>query len=476
MKKNKEKPAGLKISQLARLADVPIPTIKYYLKEGLLPRPAKTGRTMSYYGFDCVEKVRLIKRLRTERFFPLSVIRRLIESGATADGELALGEAMMHIPAAPADAAGVSRKQIAGRTGYSLRKIDRMESLGLITPRLTPRGKEYESDDCQVIALVRQREKAGLPFDYSLEMMSIYRRHIQRIVQEDARLFIRRMLPHSSPADAARHIREGDKALGAFMPLIKAKLVRAHAEKMVDTLNLAPPHIKEIFHFRSISRTAAPVSDIDDPFRRMFISAIRKNGKFLAAEMNSLGRSLLHMVKGDFRQSEQCLKHDSCPSHLLAFASVLEALAQYGNVSSGPGVFSPVHGISSALCRFESSREKSSASDTWLLTTYFRGAGLSIIPDIFDTHPLAHEDLTAVVDFTSIKKAEADDTWNRVLVELRLKCLYFLAEMYLHDDNIEAARDSLNLLRNHAEKDFYRRWATSNLKRLPKVQGLDDEC
>ena len=39
----------LKISELADAAEVPVATVRHYLREGLLPEPVKTSRNMAYY-------------------------------------------------------------------------------------------------------------------------------------------------------------------------------------------------------------------------------------------------------------------------------------------------------------------------------------------------------------------------------------------------------------------------------------------
>ena len=54
---------------------VPAPTIKHYLREGLLPEPVKTSRNMAYYPPEFVDRIRLIKRLQEERFMPLKAIK-----------------------------------------------------------------------------------------------------------------------------------------------------------------------------------------------------------------------------------------------------------------------------------------------------------------------------------------------------------------------------------------------------------------
>src|ERR1044072_3237825 len=70
----------LKISELAERADVPVATVRHYLREGLLPEPVKTSRTMAYSPPESADRIRLIKQLQEERFLPLKVIRELLES------------------------------------------------------------------------------------------------------------------------------------------------------------------------------------------------------------------------------------------------------------------------------------------------------------------------------------------------------------------------------------------------------------
>ena len=70
----------LKMSELAERADVPVATVRHYLREGLLPEPVKTSRNMAYYPPEFAERIRLIKQLQEERFMPLRVIRELLDS------------------------------------------------------------------------------------------------------------------------------------------------------------------------------------------------------------------------------------------------------------------------------------------------------------------------------------------------------------------------------------------------------------
>lgn len=53
----------MRISELARATDLSMPTLKYYLREGLLMPGAATSRTSADYGVEHVERVRLVRAL-----------------------------------------------------------------------------------------------------------------------------------------------------------------------------------------------------------------------------------------------------------------------------------------------------------------------------------------------------------------------------------------------------------------------------
>ena len=78
----------LKISELAERAEVPVATVRHYLREGLLPEPVKTSRNMAYYPPEFVERIRTIKRLQEERFMPLRVIKDTLLAERTPEAEV----------------------------------------------------------------------------------------------------------------------------------------------------------------------------------------------------------------------------------------------------------------------------------------------------------------------------------------------------------------------------------------------------
>ena len=68
----------LKMSDLERITGVGRSTIHYYLREGLLTPPRRTGKTMAYYDAGHVEELRRIRDLQEEGY-PLTLIKEMKE-------------------------------------------------------------------------------------------------------------------------------------------------------------------------------------------------------------------------------------------------------------------------------------------------------------------------------------------------------------------------------------------------------------
>ena len=68
----------VRISELSAASGVPIPTIKYYLREGLLPAGEQTSATRARYGENHVRRLRLIRALLEVGRLSISSIGKVI--------------------------------------------------------------------------------------------------------------------------------------------------------------------------------------------------------------------------------------------------------------------------------------------------------------------------------------------------------------------------------------------------------------
>jgi len=80
----------MRISDLALRADVSIPTVKFYLRQGLIPAGTATSATMAEYTSEHVERVRLVRALVDVGGLSLAAVRKVL---SILDGETTAGTA-----------------------------------------------------------------------------------------------------------------------------------------------------------------------------------------------------------------------------------------------------------------------------------------------------------------------------------------------------------------------------------------------
>jgi AcrR family transcriptional regulator/predicted DNA-binding transcriptional regulator AlpA len=145
MEYKEDKP--LRVSDLEKITGINRSTIHYYLREGLLSPPRRTGKTMAYYHAGHVKELRRIRDLQEEGY-PLSLIKEMKE------GSRGWKEAAAEEPAGAVD-----RKQqimekaveVFARKGYHkarITDITRAAGLGHSTFYLYFPGKKVMFMEC----------------------------------------------------------------------------------------------------------------------------------------------------------------------------------------------------------------------------------------------------------------------------------------------------------------------------------------
>ena len=74
------KPRTVRISELAARSGVPVATIKYYLREELLPPGSLTSATQASYNESHLERLRLIRALIGPAGLSIAQTRRVLQS------------------------------------------------------------------------------------------------------------------------------------------------------------------------------------------------------------------------------------------------------------------------------------------------------------------------------------------------------------------------------------------------------------
>ena len=227
----------MKIGELAAAAGVSVTTVKYYVKEGLIRPARKTGRNMAWYDPACVSTIGTIRLLQRERYYPLSVIKRLLSEPAQDGMSLELLDAIhkvdYHSSAGPVPLADAAR-----RTRLTTRQIGTLTEAGLVRPEIVGRRKFFREEDLGVMALVRRRMDAGIPFRQSIRSFVIYEKALRQAVEADVDVLATAMVVPSFTAESgAQMIRMSDETLDAFVALRRKALNREFGSRMLGEID-----------------------------------------------------------------------------------------------------------------------------------------------------------------------------------------------------------------------------------------------
>lgn len=207
-RKKKTEPELVRISELARRSDVPAPTIKHYLREGLLPSTRKTSRNMAYYDARLAERVKVIKRLQRECFLPLENIADVLEPAPSAKirDDLDAVQRRQLGALAPAIKAGAREaRRRRGADGTRRSRRDVLKNLQITEGDLTlleklslvgPRGDDaiYSGSDLELLDVIDETRRKGLADLFPMEILEPYADALRVLVKFELDLFRRRVL------------------------------------------------------------------------------------------------------------------------------------------------------------------------------------------------------------------------------------------------------------------------------------------
>ena len=222
----------LKISELAERAEVPVATVRHYLREGLLPEPVKTSRNMAYYPAEFAERIRLIKQLQEDRFMPLRVIRDLLERD---DAEPRRLQAMIELEdrileqALAGERGRMSVDEVGARYEVPAEVLDRLAELGV----LTPDEDGYSPSDVRIVEAISRFRAGG--YDESLGFTVYdtlrYKRALESLVTEEVGVLRERLAGDVEPDRALEIIEAGVGPLNELIGALHTKLLVAELER-----------------------------------------------------------------------------------------------------------------------------------------------------------------------------------------------------------------------------------------------------
>lgn len=190
----RREPELVKMAGLARLSGVPAATIKHYLREGLLPPPARQNRNVAYYDPGVADRIRRIKALQRDRFLPLKVIRDVLDGDALPSRDETLGAAIARVLSDRSGSESRSESELLA-AGMPPGELAWLTQLGLL--ELAEDGR-YRGDDLELLRVLGAARRAGIGAEMlPVTILSEYVEAMQRLVRAELRLFREGVLPRA---------------------------------------------------------------------------------------------------------------------------------------------------------------------------------------------------------------------------------------------------------------------------------------
>ncbi|MCU0598411.1 MAG: MerR family transcriptional regulator [Desulfobacterales bacterium] len=157
----------MKIGELIKLTGVSKESIHYYMREGVLQKPRKTGKNTADYSQAHVDQIRTIKALRENYYLPIPVIKKLIRKHKKQSHPEKSSFQFLIEKFKPLDqllsGEGVTGKEaFKDATGLSQKWLSRMEEWGILAPEEKDGDVFYSADNVIIGKLLVEMDRTGI--------------------------------------------------------------------------------------------------------------------------------------------------------------------------------------------------------------------------------------------------------------------------------------------------------------------------
>ena len=219
----------MRMGELSEASGVPAPTIKHYLREGLLPEPVKTSRNMAYYPPEFVERIRLIKRLQEERFLPLKAIKSVLDDDPDRANAILELEDRVLDRALAGERARTSAAEVRKRYGVPREVLDRLEELEVRSPN----SRGDSPSDITIIEAISRFRASGYDEQIGFTVYDTlrYKEALEKLVREEVDVVMNRLAGEVPPERVVEMLEAGAQPLKDLIAALHTKLMVAELER-----------------------------------------------------------------------------------------------------------------------------------------------------------------------------------------------------------------------------------------------------
>ncbi|HEX6228339.1 MAG TPA: MerR family transcriptional regulator [Solirubrobacterales bacterium] len=219
----------MRIGELAEASGVPVPTIKHYLREGLLPEPVKTSRNMAYYPLEFVDRIKLIKQLQEERYMPLRAIKSVIDRDPERARALVELEDRILDSALAGERTRTSAAEAEKRYGVPREVLDRLAELEV----LSPNSRGYSPSDIRIIEAISRFRAGGYDEEIGFTVYDTlrYKSALEELVKQEVEMVMDRLAGEVPPERVVEMLEAGAQPLQDLIAALHTKLMVAELER-----------------------------------------------------------------------------------------------------------------------------------------------------------------------------------------------------------------------------------------------------
>lgn len=233
-----EKPASLRMRDLEARTGVGRETIRFYLRQGLLPEPQRPKRNVALYSEAHVARLLIIKDLQERRFLPLSVIKALLDDRVADD--------VLDISAFPhlrdeltsrlrpfSDLATLV--EFCESTGLPETEISSLAEVGLVKLQPNTEGQPcLDSHDMIILRHWARLRQAGFTEErgFSVDLAKLYLDFAHWLAGQEIRLFYDRLANRVDGQDAAAMAATAVPIINDIVSLLRERAIHDRLEAL----------------------------------------------------------------------------------------------------------------------------------------------------------------------------------------------------------------------------------------------------
>jgi DNA-binding transcriptional MerR regulator len=221
----------MRMRELEKRTGVGRETIRYYIREGLLPEPERASRNSAFYTDDHVARVRAIKRLQEERFLPLAVIKTLLD--AEGSDRWLHAEAFPHLDAMLRarfdEGERLPVALVMEQTGATTADIDEAVANGTVT---VAADGTMDPRDAGIVKAQMALKNIGFTeaLGFTGEGRRIYAEFVDWLVTQEMRLFFEHTAGVVGEEEAANMAERGISAVNDMLILMRTREILRRLE------------------------------------------------------------------------------------------------------------------------------------------------------------------------------------------------------------------------------------------------------